>query len=100
MKKISISYCGGCNAGYDRVEFVKVLLERLKNENIAFEIVDNDEESDISIILAGCQALCVADRDDLGHMAKQRFVVGADSLNAIKMTHEESQQKLIDVINS
>lgn len=95
IETLSISYCGGCNAGYERVDFVQQVLEKAERQGIKPRIVSQEEAADMALVLAGCQALCVADREDMGGSAKQRFVIGADSLNAQRMPLEEALEHIV-----
>ena len=83
MKALSIAYCGGCNAAYDRVAFVSGLLEDVRAAGGILRLVDTGEAGDMALIVAGCQAVCVADRPDLGAGAGVRHVVGPDMLDAL-----------------
>lgn len=83
MKTLSIAYCGGCNAAYDRVAFVNGLLEDARAGGCALRLADTSEAGDIALIVAGCQAVCVADRTDLGAEAAVRHVVGPNMLDAV-----------------
>ena len=85
IHSLSISYCGGCNAGYDRVAFVEQVLEKARQAGIEPTMVNQEEAADMAIVMAGCQALCVADREDMGGKTARRFVIGPDTLNAQKM---------------
>ena len=83
MKTLCIAYCGGCNAAYDRVAFVNGLLEDVRAAGGVIRLVDTDEASDMALIVAGCQAVCVADREDLGSRAMVRRVVGPNMLDGV-----------------
>lgn len=94
MKTLSIAYCGGCNTAYDRVAFVNDLLEDVRAAGGEFRLVDTSEESDIALVIAGCQAVCVSDRDDLGPRARVRHVVGPNLLDAVAMPMDAIHAKL------
>lgn len=98
ISTISISYCGGCNAGYDRVEFINKLLAAVKASGKEIELVDKEAVADLAIVMAGCQALCVADRFDLGGLADKRHVVGPFTFDAVKTSHDEAFEKLYALI--
>lgn len=93
-KTLSIAYCGGCNAAYDRVAFVNDLLADVRAAGGDITLVDTGAPSDMSIILAGCQALCVADREDMGPRARVRHVIGPDRLDAVAMPFTAIHDKL------
>ena len=95
---LSISYCGGCNAGYDRVEFITELMDKALREGLKPRMLAQEEAADMASVMAGCQALCVADREDMGGKARMRFVVGPDTLNARRMSREESMTVLLQAM--
>ncbi|MDR0828015.1 MAG: hypothetical protein LBN33_09110 [Desulfovibrio sp.] len=75
VKSVSVAYCGGCNAAYDRVGFVRSLLDDLAATGCAIRLADMTEPVDIASIVAGCRAICVAERADrpLGHNALRNW---------------------------
>jgi len=93
-KTLSIAYCGGCNAAYDRPAFVRELLDDVKAAGGDVTIVDTSAPSDMALVLAGCQALCVADREDFGPGAAARHVVGPERLDAVSMPFTEIHDRL------
>ena len=94
MKTLSIAYCGGCNAAYDRVPFVEGLLQDVRAAEGVIRLVETGEESDMALIVAGCQAVCVSEREDLGIRAKVRHVVGPSMLDAVAMPMVSIHAKL------
>ncbi len=51
-----MKYCGGCRAGYDRVELVDSIRDRLGG---IVEFVDADsEDAQIILIVSGCSTAC------------------------------------------
>lgn len=59
MFKIGIRYCGGCNASYDRKEFVEKLIKELEGI-YKFEIAKEYEVYDYLILVCGCLNCCVS----------------------------------------
>jgi len=60
MKKVAVKFCGGCDPGYDRVDY----LERIRagGENrIEWVTIDNTD-FDALLLINGCQRAC-AERD-------------------------------------
>lgn len=54
--KVGLKYCGGCRAGYDRVEMVGTVRERLADK---VEFVSGDsEEAEMILIVSGCSSAC------------------------------------------
>lgn len=54
--KVGLKYCGGCRAGYDRVEMVGTVRERLAGKA---EFVSADsEEAQMILIVSGCSSAC------------------------------------------
>ena len=94
VKTLSVAYCGGCNTAYDRVAFVNGLLEDVKASGGEIRLVDTGEESDMALVIAGCQTVCVADRADMGPRARVRHVVGPDMLDAVSMPMAMVRDKL------
>ncbi len=93
-KTLSIAYCGGCNAAYDRPAFVRELLEDVRASGGEITLVDTSEPSDVALVMAGCQALCVADREDFGPLATVRHVVGPERLDAVSLPFDEIHNRL------
>ena len=93
-KTLSVAYCGGCNAAYDRPAFVRELLADVCAAGGEITLVDTSEPSDMALILAGCQALCVADRADFGPLAAVRHVVGPERLDAVSLPFNEIHARL------
>ena len=57
--EIGIRYCGGCNASYDRTEFVTKLIKNLDNIHNC-EIAKENTEYDCLILVCGCFNCCVS----------------------------------------
>ncbi|RII33993.1 hypothetical protein D2A34_12465 [Clostridium chromiireducens] len=56
---IGIRYCGGCNASYDRKDFVTKLIKNLDSIH-NFEIAKENKEYDYLILVCGCFNCCVS----------------------------------------
>lgn len=54
--KIGFKYCGGCNPGFDRVGFVKLLKQEFAE--LTFENADKNTCYDLIIIINGCIRAC------------------------------------------
>ena len=54
--KVGLKYCGGCRAGYDRVEMVGTVRERLADK-VEFVSADS-EEAEMILIVSGCSSAC------------------------------------------
>jgi len=94
VKTVRIAYCGGCNAAYDRAAFVSGLLQDVRAAGGVLRLVDTDEASEVALIVAGCQSVCVADREDLGAGACVRHVVGPNMLDAVSMPMTAVHERL------
>ena len=82
---IGVKYCGGCNPRYNRREIVT----RLKDDFPDLLIGTTKEKHDFTLILAGCNVVCL--KHD-GHMgSKGKFVFRSendyDSLYKIIINH-------------
>ncbi len=77
---VGIKYCGGCNAGYDRREFLK----RMEAEFSAdFEVAKVDKIYDMVIVLCGCSSCC-ADHEKFKFRFKKMLVTDVDDYYHIK----------------
>jgi hypothetical protein len=94
MKTIGIAYCGGCNAAYDRPEFIHELLQAVRSAGGEIRPADADEACDMALIMAGCRTACVADRDDLFPRARVRHVISPGALDALDMPMEDILDRL------
>ena len=54
--KVGLKYCGGCQAGYDRVAMVDSIRERLAQE-VEFVAADS-EDAQMILIVTGCSTAC------------------------------------------
>ncbi len=54
--KVGLKYCGGCRAGYDRVEMVSTVRDRL-SDKVEFVSADS-EEAEMILIVSGCSSAC------------------------------------------
>ena len=57
--EIGIRYCGGCNASYDRKEFITKLIKELDG-NYKFEIANDTKVYHYLILVCGCSSCCVS----------------------------------------
>jgi len=60
MKKVAVKFCGGCDPGYDRVDY----LERIRaggENHIEWVAIDNSD-FDALLLINGCQRAC-AEKD-------------------------------------
>jgi hypothetical protein len=94
MKTVGVAYCGGCNAAYDRPEFVRLLLQAVRDAGGEIRLAEADEPCDTALIMAGCRTACVADRADLFARARVRHVISPGSLDALDMPMEEILDRL------
>lgn len=56
--KLGIKYCGGCNSHYDRVAFVRELLNRLPPLAVTYH--PETESCDVCLLISGCPCACVS----------------------------------------
>ncbi len=54
--KIGLKYCGGCRAGYDRVDMVDSIRERLA-QKVEF-VAAHSEDAQMILIVTGCSTAC------------------------------------------
>ncbi len=80
--KVGVKYCGGCNAKYDRKEFL-LLLE--KDFNYNFEIAKMDKTYDVIIVLCGCTSCC-ANHSELKFKFEKILVTCKDDYYMVKKT--------------
>jgi len=55
--RIIIKYCGGCNPTIDRVNLVKLLLEKLKG--VITIASDESDVADVVLFVCGCPTSCI-----------------------------------------
>lgn len=54
--RVGLKYCGGCRAGYDRVEMVGTIRGRLADK-VEFVSADS-EDAEMVLIVSGCSSAC------------------------------------------
>jgi hypothetical protein len=59
-KRVALKYCGGCNPGFDRVAYFK-MIQDAAGESIHWVTLD-DRYFDAVLIICGCDTACL-DRD-------------------------------------
>ncbi len=59
--KVGLKYCGGCRAGYDRVELVATIRERLADK-VEF-VPAHSKDADMVLIVSGCSSACTKVED-------------------------------------
>ena len=59
--KIALKYCGGCNPAYERNNIVKWLKRDF--QNIELSPLKENEKYDLILIICGCSAECVSEKD-------------------------------------
>ena len=96
VKTFSVTFCGGCNEAYERSAFVRDLLAEFSSIPGSPQRGHRDEEADIALLICGCHALCIAEREDCGRARLKRHVVGPDSLDYLHMPLSEVKQRLVD----
>lgn len=95
VKTLSVTFCGGCNEAYERSAFVRDLLNELSAIPGSPQLVHRDEEADIALLICGCHALCIAEREDCGHARLKRHIIGPDSLDYLHMPLTEVKNRLL-----
>lgn len=55
-KRVALKYCGGCNPGFDRVEFFNRIRAAAK-DSIEWVTLD-DPDFDAILIISGCDTAC------------------------------------------
>jgi len=83
--RIGIKYCGGCNPKYDRINFVKKLIDEYKS--ILFETARDNEYYNLVIIICGCTSACVNHDKLIG--LKKIIVTDENDINKVKTTIDE-----------
>jgi hypothetical protein len=72
--KVGLKYCGGCRAGYDRVEMVDTIRTRLADK---VEFVSADSTDAVMVlIVSGCSSACT--KPDFGVNRLVRFITSPD----------------------
>lgn len=93
--RLRIKYCGGCNAAYDRVKFVKQLKEALEaNMPGEWEISYDSEPAQQGVLVCGCSVLC-ADRDLDTSTTPTWHVIGPDLLDYQPLPNEKIICKIV-----
>ncbi|WPC42410.1 hypothetical protein [Clostridium sp. JS66] len=77
---IGVKYCGGCNAKYNRKEFLCLLK---KDFNYDFEIAKLDKIYDMIIVLCGCTSCC-ANHYELKFKFEKILVTCKDDYSMVK----------------
>lgn len=95
-KTLSVTFCGGCNEAYDRSAFVRQLMEDLRQLPVPPDTVHRDEEADIALLVCGCHALCIAEREDCGHARMKRHILGPGTLDYLDMSLPEAKRRLLE----
>ena len=72
--KVGLKYCGGCRAGYDRVEMVGTIKERLAHK-VEFVSADR-EDAEMVLIVSGCSSACT--KLDFGMNRRVHFITSPD----------------------
>jgi hypothetical protein len=93
--RLRIRYCGGCNPAYDRVKFVKSLVEELKTGIPGeLDISFSDELSDRGILVCGCSTCCAY--RDLDQTALYSWhIIGPNLLDYMPVSSEEIIKTLV-----
>ena len=99
-KTLSVTFCGGCNEAYDRSAFVRGLLNKVSTLPDAPQIVHRDEEADVALLVCGCHALCIAEREDCGHARLKRHIIGPDSLDYLTIPFSKIEEQLVEEFKS
>lgn len=87
--RLRIKYCGGCNAAYDRVKFVKDLVKELEtNMPGEWEISFDSKSAPQGVLVCGCSALC-ADRDLNDPTPSTWHIIGPDLINYKPLASEQ-----------
>ena len=76
-RRIGLKYCGGCDPGFDRVEFFR-RLQATAGECIEWHAVD-DQGCDAVLLIAGCARACPQEGAEL---AAYRMVTVSDDNRA------------------
>ena len=94
-RSLSITFCGGCNEAYDRAGFVRELLAAINQLPTSPVLVPRDEEADVALLVCGCHALCIAEREDCGKARERRHILGPDSLDYLPLSLSEARGKIL-----
>lgn len=78
-KRVSLKYCGGCNPGFDRVEYVQQV-QAAAGESITWVTLD-DEDVNTVLLVSGCDTAC-PERD--GELSPYRIVSITDDHAALE----------------
>jgi len=72
--RIALKYCGGCDPGFDRVDFFR-RIQAAAGVRIEWITVD-DEDFDTVLLIAGCERACPGENAELA--AYRRITVTDD----------------------
>jgi len=78
VKKVAIKYCGGCDPGYDRVEYAGRIRSCAAGSIEWVRL--NDDEYQVILLIGGCPRLCPEPDLELGP-AKRLVSVNSDDLD-------------------
>ncbi|SHG68521.1 hypothetical protein SAMN02745221_00744 [Thermosyntropha lipolytica DSM 11003] len=98
--KIRIKYCGGCNSGYDRVKFVKLIAKAykdMKGEDLSLAYFDAEDIA-AGLMVCGC-SVCCPDREDIKDGLYPWYVITNSSFNYFSMDEAEVIKKVVDAIS-
>ena len=71
-KRIALKYCGGCNPGFDRVEFFNRIRAAAK-DSVEWVTLD-DENFDAVLMISGCDTACPEESLDLSAYDRILFI--------------------------
>lgn len=75
QKKIALKYCGGCNPGFDRVEYFQEI-QNAAGDLIEWVTLDGPDFETV-LVISGCHTACPAERIVLS--ARRRIVLIRDN---------------------
>jgi hypothetical protein len=64
--KIKVTYCGGCNSGYDRAELVEKLKAEFPHMDFYITTSSNNCGMDFVLAVCGCPVRCAARENENG----------------------------------
>jgi hypothetical protein len=83
-KKIALKYCGGCDPGFDRVEYFNTIRTAIGN---AIEWVTPDDQGvDIILVISGCDTACPERSIDFSHFGRIITIRNNDDLDLEEIT--------------
>jgi 4-hydroxybutyrate CoA-transferase len=71
---VGIKYCGGCNAFFDRSNFMARFINDLPN----VKLTDSHDDLDYALIICGCPRACVSHKQLTGRFGKSIVTKEAD----------------------